>query len=231
MKKFFSTFSFMIILAVLGFAAYAAFPQRSEAEVLNVSQASASDFSNGAGAAPEAPAATLNYNAIGMPLNASASIGDADALATAIAGTQTVLKWDAGSQTFDFWIPGVGIGNNFAVTTGDAFLVQVDSTAPTVFSIVGDVPSQSGAGSVSHSLVGNATCKYNFITVPLSQSSITTADQLATAIGDVDTVLVWDAASQTFDFWIPGIGIGNNFAVNSGYPYWVCMTASKTWPS
>lgn len=231
MKKFFSTFSFMVILAALGFAAYAAFPQRSEAEALNVSQASASDFSNVAGAAPAAPDATLNYNAIGMPLDSTATIGNADALATAIAGTQTVLKWDVGAQAFDFWIPGIGIGNNFPVSVGDAFLVQVDSTAPSVFSIVGDVPPQSGAGSVSYSLVGNASCKYNYITVPLSQTSITTADQLATAIGNVDTVLVWDANAQAFDFWIPGIGIGNDFAVSIGYPYFVCMNASKTWPS
>lgn len=230
MKKLLSTVGFAVLFIGLGFMAYlavAAQPQTDDSVVANALSSSGEITSQ---VAPNAPSAA-NYNAIGLPLDSSATLAKADDLGNAIAGTQIVLEWREDTQSFDYRVPGVA-GNNFDLTVGGAYFVQVNSSAPSVFSLVGDVPPQTGSvGAVKHSLLGDAAnCKYNFITVPLDQSSVSTADQLASAIGNVSLVLEWRSDTQSFDYRVPGI-TGNNFAVKIGYPYFVCMAASKDWPS
>ena len=204
-------------------------------------------------AAPDAPATGPNWNAIAMALDSTATLANAQALANAIPGTQQLLMWDTTTQAFDFYVPypvypdPLGLGNNFNLTVGMPVMVQVDSTASTVFSLVGNVPPQTGqTGAVQFSLVGGTPCKWNFVSLPLDQGSITNAQQLADAIdvkigGGIDHVqqlLVWDATStvQAFDFYVPypiypdPLGLGNNFTTKIGYPYMVCVDASTTWP-
>jgi len=188
-----------------------------------------------------APAATANWNAIAMALDNTATLPDAQALAQAITGTQQVLQWNAAAQAFDAYIPDPvfpgGLGTNFALQLGQPYMVQVGNTAPSVFSLVGDVPPQTGqTGAVQFSLLGGSPCQWNFISLPLDQGSITTAQQLADAIGNVEQVLQWNAATsvQAFDAYIPDPvfpgGLGTNFSTHIGYPYFVCMATSKSWP-
>ena len=94
--------------------------------------------------------------------------------------------------------------------------------------MVGNVPPQ---GAVKFNLVGaTPACKYNFITLPLDQGAITKASQLLTTVGDVKLVLSWGS-----HFRLPGFTIRRHlfpmdFTVRIGYPYFLCMSASKTWP-
>jgi hypothetical protein len=204
-------------------------------------------------AAPDAPATGPNWNAIAMALDSISTIPNAQALADAIPGTQQLLTWDKAAQAFDFYVPYPvvpdpdGLGNNFDLTVGMPVMVQVDSSASKTFSLVGDVPPQTGnSGAVQFSLVGGTPCQWNFISLPLDQGSITKAQQLADAInakiGDgnahVEQLLVWDATStvQAFDFYVPypvvpdPDGLGNNFDTYIGYPYLVCVNTSTSWP-
>ncbi|HID34332.1 MAG TPA: hypothetical protein EYP25_07155 [Anaerolineae bacterium] len=190
--------------------------------------------------APSAPAATENWNQIAFPVDATGDIPDAQAIADNIDGAEEIRYWDASVQGFVFYIPDPvipgGAGTNFSTQVGGSYWVKQAASTQTVFSIVGDVPPPTGqAGAIQHNLQGDAAnCKWNNIMVPLDQDTISTAQDLADSIGDVYEVRGWRADSQGFAFYIPDPvipgGAGTNFAVKIGYPYWVCMTASKTWP-
>lgn len=174
------------------------------------------------------------YNHIALPLQTAPPLPDADALAAHVGSSvQQVLDWDAAAQQFDFWLPPFSIGENFALDTGGPYFLLVDDTSPGITTFLGGVPAQ---GSVSFNLEpGDSTsCAYNAISVPLDQPGITTASELANAIGPgtVEQVLRWDAPSDAFDFWLPDFSVGTNFAVRTGYPYFVCLksTAPTVWP-
>jgi len=229
MKRLLSAIAAVMLLLGLGAIVVLALPDANTAPAAVVPVAVAA-----APSGPEAlaaPNAAFNWNAIAMALDARSTLPNAQALADAIPGAQQLLRWDASIQNFDYYIPGGGGGNNFNTTVGEPYLVLVDNTASNVFSMVGDVPPQSGqSGAVQFNLVGGSPCQWNYISVPLDKSNILDAQDLADAIGDVEQILVWDASIQNFDYYIPGGGGGNNFATQIGYPYWVCIGQSKVWP-
>jgi hypothetical protein len=166
-----------------------------------------------------------------MPLDASDQFSPftANGLAAYVGNSvKQVVKWNAGSQGWDIYTPG-GPGD-YALEVGGSYFLLVDSGSPTVLSLVGDVPDQ---GSISFALVketGQSGCKYNSISLPLDQDSITNAQQLVDAIGGVAQVVDWDATNQGWIIYSPG-GPGN-FAVSVGYPYIVCLnnSAPANWP-
>jgi len=187
-----------------------------------------------AAAAPEAVDALENYNALSMPLYAAnqfTSAGyqfDADGLASMIGpGVSQVLRWNSTGQYFEARFPQLPDGPNFTLEVGGVYFVLVDSTVGDVVSFVGDVPAEE---SIHFNLTGGSPCLYNAVMVPLDRSDITTADELATDIGDVEQVLQWNATGQYFEARFPSLPDGPNFQVKIGYPYIVCNTASKVWP-
>ena len=178
-----------------------------------------------------APAATDNYNFIALPLDSSSSFSyTASGLANYVPGTKKVLSWDATNQQYVAYTVGAPGGNDFALSTGGAYFLLLDSTADNVVSFVGDVPPQ---GSISFSLVKDtgSGCKYNAISIPLDQTGINTAADLANAIGGIDKVLKWDATNQQYVAYTVGAP-GTPFDVYIGYPYFVCANSSapSTWP-
>jgi hypothetical protein len=189
-----------------------------------------------------APAGTNMYSNISLPLTATnqfAGLGytyDAKGLANLIGkpAVAQVLQWNVGTQDFDKFSPniGSGVGVNFGLTLNGTYLILANSQlTQTVVSFVGDVPPQ---GTVHYSLVGTAQCQWNTITLPLDQSTITTASQLANAIGrtSIQQMMVWNVSTQDFDKYSPNIGsgVGVNFATKIGYPYWLCMKQNVPWP-
>jgi hypothetical protein len=188
--------------------------------------------------APEAVLATNKVNVIAMPLNATNQFTnagksfDADGLA-AIAGTGVVQvsTWDATSASYRSWDPIAVDGDNFSLAVGGNYRLVLDSTANTIVSFVGDVPAQ---GSVKFNLVRptSGACRVNDISLPLDQAAITTADQLAIAVGNVEQVLEWVGGTQSYRSWDVLAQDGDNFAVKIGYPYRLCLAAagSTTWP-
>jgi hypothetical protein len=94
------------------------------------------------------------------------------------------------------------------------------------------VPPQ---GTVRFDLVSyGSSCQFNEISLPLDQTGITSAAQLAEAIGTtyVEQVLFWRPDVNAFEFWLPEISFGTNFATRVGYPYHVCLKpgAPSVWP-
>lgn len=179
--------------------------------------------------APEAPMGNGKYNAIALPLDngitrASELLKDINAT-TGSTATQA-LKWDP-NVGYTIYDPNDPFSFDFALAVGDPVFVLLEGTGNPVYSMVGDVPAQD---SVHFSLVGGSpTCKYNFISIPLDKGTLTLASELVTDIGDVSQVLVWDPTSG-FTIYDSTDPFSQDFSVRIGYPYFVCMTASKTWP-
>ncbi len=181
-------------------------------------------------AAPEAPTTGGKYNAIALPLDNGITLASAlvsDINATSGATAVQALKWNA-NFGYTLYDPTDPFSVDFTLAVGDAVFVVVEGTGSPVYSMVGDVPAQ---GSVHFALVGaSPTCKYNWISIPLDQGAITHASGLATAIGDVSQILVWDPTNG-YTMYDPADPFSVDFSVRIGYPYFVCLTASKTWPA
>ena len=213
---------------------------------------------------PTAPTATNYYNDIAFPLDvrddwsnrgyAFDSQGLAEYIGTSYVAL--VLRWDASRQAWDWWDPsaqegdvgGAYVTTPFSLDVGGGYWIEEkDGTnAPTVFSIVGDVPNQ---GTVTYNLVGtDPSCSYNQLMLPLDQSGINNAQDLAESISsntaDVEMILEWNASRQAWDWWDPSANEGevegvyitdvNDFPVSVGYPYWACLHSSvngNTWPT
>lgn len=238
MKRVLTTVLAVALLLGLGALAVLAMPSAS-------APLAAAPVVAAAAAAPEAvDTGTLKYNVVALPLDATASLPNAAALVDYLnqapvgqpKTVDQVLHWNATAHDFtDYYLPNLGLGTNFALEVGEAYWILVDSTAPSVFSVVGDVPD---IGAVQYNLLGTTTnCTYNNIIIPLDQwdAGISHASDLVTAMGGpavVDQVLQWSATAQDFaDYWLPNVPIGTDFAVQPGYPYMVCLKANVAWPN
>ncbi len=171
------------------------------------------------------------YNIIALPLDVTATLPNAKALATYLGpGVQQILSWNPDTQTYRGWLPPINRGTNFTLKAGNVYWLQLDSTATPLVSFVGGVPKQ---GTVQWTFVGTTpNCYLYDISLPLDQT-IANAAGLATAIGpNVEQVLEWNPATQTFKGWLPKIGRGTNFTVKPGYPYHVCFSPGDAivWP-
>ncbi len=263
MKRILSSTLFVLALLALGALAFLAMNGAPGLPVVAGQSPDASDVPAPAAEAvlaPEAPAATSKINAIALPLDvqsvwSSAGYGfNAHGLAQAIgiASVSQVLHLNPSLQTYDKWFPGSNYGfYNGAFTTipwplqtGGAYRVILNSSDPALstLSLVGDVPAPD---SISFTLVGGSpSCKLNDIMIPLDQSTITNATELATSMGgssNVAQVLQLNANLQAYDKWFPGSGFGfvngafttTPFTVRIGYPYAVCLTSAANnmeWP-
>lgn len=231
MKNLLSSLAIVVVLAALGLSTVVALPRGMDATAAAPAGAPILESTN-------APAATTSVNVIAMPLNSTQQFADAgksfdaDGLAAVVGpGVQQVLTWNASTQGYRTWYPQDGEGDNFPLAVGGVYRLVLDNTAGTIVSFVGDVPGQ---GSVSFSLVRPAGggCSINDISVPLDRSDLTTADQLATSVGNVQQVLEWNPTTQGYRTWYPQDGEGDNFAVKIGYPYRLCLlsSGSTVWP-
>ena len=212
----------------------------------------AQEDTNAPVAEPNAVAATHKWNNIALPLdvqNQFSTMGltfNANGLIGFIGRSSVteVRWWNAAAQAYQkCTTPAAPLdrlsGTNFPLATSAAYMVQLNASDPTktVVSFVGDVPP---SGSVHYSLIGATPgCRWNTISLPLDQSGITTAYELAVALGGasvVTEVREWNASAnpQAFQKCQLCQGFltcsGTNFATRIGYPYWVCLKSGKTWP-
>jgi len=190
-------------------------------------------------AAPDAPTAGGKYNMLGVPLIVSSITNETNLAAYIQSNTSTtvsrILKWNptlGGTGGYYSYDPTDPESDTFPINVGDAFWVLSVGTGSPVLSYVGDVPPEH---SVTFNLAGSTPCRYNMITVPLDKSSITNETQLATDIGmsSVGRILSWDptlGGTGGYYSYDPADPESDTFAVKIGYPYWVCMKTSKTWP-
>ena len=72
------------------------------------------------------------YSIIALPLNDS-SVANASTLATKIGDKCTeIVKWDSATQRYNSYVPGAPL-NNFVVTGGEGYFVNVDNQTSVVF--------------------------------------------------------------------------------------------------
>ena len=225
MKRLFLTIGFIGLVLVLAVAAVFALRGPVPAQT-----ASAVPAADSAPAPAPAPAGTDKYNFIALPLDSSDSfVYTASGLAQYVTGTKKVVRWDAASQQYVAYTVGAP-GGGFTLEVGGAYFLLLDNTANNVLSFVGNVPTQ---GSVSFSLTKgtSSSCKYNAISIPLDQTGIDDASDLANAIGGITKVVKWNATDQQYVAYTVGAP-GTPFSVSIGYPYFVCLddTAPSNWP-
>ncbi|MCX6032248.1 MAG: hypothetical protein NT169_23515 [Chloroflexi bacterium] len=239
MKRLLST-AFAVVL-LLGLAALAVLARPNEAVQTTSARADSGVTVN----APPSPLGKLpasakaggpKYNTIALAIDngkafASELVNDINATTGSTA--LQALKWDA-TTGFAIYDPNDLFSVDFPLAVGDPVFLLMQGASATVYSLVGNVPA---AGSVHFNLTGaTPACKYNFISVPLDKGpingigGITLASELATNIGDVSQVLAWDP-NTGFAIYDPNDLFSVDFSVQIGYPYYVCMTASKTWPA
>jgi len=181
---------------------------------------------------PGEPGST-RYNVIALPLDVTAQLPNAAALAAYIGDSvQQVLHWDPFAQSHETWLPPYSVGTNFPLLVGHVYWIQVNSNAPSVLSFLGGVPPQN---TVRFDLVGDAQgCLFNELSLPLDQTGITSASALVAALGTahVEQALHWRADVHAFEFWLPEIDFGVDFPARTGYPYHVCLTSDTpvVWP-
>ena len=208
MKKFFSTLLFVIILGSLTSLAYLAIPRQ---DAVVAGSALATEVVAAQPQSPSAPAASLVYNAVALPLDVSsnwASQGiafNAAGLATYVGSpVKQVARWNpnVSPPQFDTWFVDDGEGivdgnfvfdpSDFPLEVGGSYWIQIDSSDPNldVVSFVGDVPAE---GAVSFTLKGGTgTCANNQIMVPLDQydQNINNGADLAANIATANSISV-----------------------------------------
>lgn len=171
-----------------------------------------------------------DYNLVALPLDVTASLPDADALASYLgSGVVNVLSWNPGTQTYRYWFPALSLGINFPLEVGGVYWLSLAGDAPDILTLVGSVPPP---GSVRYAMTGSMlNCRYHDISLPLDRPDITSASELAQAVGDVELLLRWNPDTQTYVYLFPEAGVGTDFATRVGYPYQLCMKGSSTvWP-
>lgn len=173
---------------------------------------------------------TRKYTHISLPLR-DPSNTDAKSLAASIGGVAAVYKLDPTTNAYTtYWLADLGIGTNFPITPGMACLVNLKSEAPSTWFMVGSVPYP---GSVRFTLAKTKTRTYNEISVPLDPLNLTTAGQLAGAIGGVEALYRIDPATNAFtQYWLPTPGLGTNFSLSPGEPVLLLInqSAPNQWP-
>jgi len=157
------------------------------------------------------------YNLISLPVN-DPDIVNASTLANKIGANCTeVVKYDSALQQLVSYVTWAPL-NNFALLPGVGYFVNM--LAPTTTTFTGD----GWASPFNCSLVVG----YNYIGIPVNDSSVTNASTLAAKIGGNCTEVVrWDSATQVFTSYIPGVPL-NDFPVLRGEGYLANMNNLAT---
>jgi hypothetical protein len=261
MKHFLSITLAIALLLGLGSLAVLARPGSSSEPAAAVAQVESSVQTASQPAAPASPQAGSNYNMIALPLDVQAAWASSTpvipftsqglAQYVGVSSVDLVLRWDPVRQAYDQWLPADGYGfvgggmvfDPWPLTTGGAYVLVLNQTnqSLTTVSFVGDVPP---ANTVKFTLRGADTCRYNQVSIPLEQATLTDATALANSMGgnaNVSLVLRWDATRQAYDQWLPADGYGfvgggmvfDPWPVRIGYPYVVCLLTGAEgdrWP-
>src|SRR4030042_3103432 len=158
-------------------------------------------------------------NGISLPYE-NTGINDAEGLCHSIPYCESVSHWDAQTQSFVTHDIG-STEDNFPLIPGYPYFVKITQDTP--WTVSGSIPV-----SVTFNLITTDGTDINTVALPIFISNITTAEELGSAITNVDILWYWDAYNQGYAGHPMGIGI-NNFSVYPGYPYFVNITADTTW--
>ncbi|MBN2414916.1 VCBS repeat-containing protein [bacterium] len=163
-----------------------------------------------------------DLNMIGLPLQSlSPNIQYASDLRQQVPGCSSVSEWQTANQGYRQYIPTIP-SSNFAVSSPHAYGVNVTENG--TFTLLGEYRE------TAFSLVTTTGTDFNFITLPLSRSDISSAASLVNSITGANSLACWDNAQQTYVQYVPELPF-SNFAVVPGYPYMVNVTTPSVWPT
>ncbi len=150
------------------------------------------------------------YSLITLPLN-DTSVTKASELAAKVGANCTeVVKWDSTTQRYKSYVPGVPL-NDFAVRGGEGYFVNVENATNVVFS--GEPWGTPFTITLSKG--------YNLVGIPVKDTSVTKASELAAKVGaNCTEVVKWDSTTQRYKSYVPGVPL-NDFAVRGGEGYFV----------
>lgn len=168
-----------------------------------------------------APAGKKN-NFIALSLNDTALTMASDIAARIGPSCDLISRWVESSQAWSSYIPGLPV-LDFAVDVNEVYMVSV--TTQDTLCLVGAVPEGH-----QYSLITTGGKNNNGIMVLMDTDSLTMASELSSAIGPVDLVSRWVAASQAYSSYIPGIPV-LDFPIVAGQPLMVSVTQDTTWPA
>lgn len=143
-------------------------------------------------------------------------------LANAFPGMMDALSyWDAATQTWVAAVDGGGyFDGDYEVAPG--MPIMINALADFNFYSMGSLP----ATRYSYDLLAGL----NAIMVPLSRSDLLLAGDVGYAIGPIDAVSNWDAATQT---WVAAVEAGGfwdgDYSVTIGMPLMVNALEDVTW--
>lgn len=245
MKAFISTLVFIVVLAVVGAAAWLSAPRAGDvAQTVDGWQPDTGQAQSQLDRSALS-SADNGYNWVTLPLDNAALVFASD-LADDIAGSTGVTVaavdvWDAATQSYISY-DAVGASGDYTLAVGNAYRVRLTGGGnDVVWNIVGDVPEPD---TFTYTLRETAASDYNWIMLPLDKSGMATASALAFDIeskadGAVDVLLIeaWQPAPQGFDTYNHNAPDGfpdGDFEVRIGYPYRVTVDvasgASVQWP-
>jgi len=155
------------------------------------------------------------FSLVSVPFS-DTSIADAETLAKGIPNCTAVWYWDAAAQNWSGHPKGTII-RNFAVVPGGVYLASVSGA--------GTFSQEGTWASVSYAIKKG----YNLVSLPNSQQSVTTAEELVQAVANCTAVWQWDTDAQSW-YGHPKGTIIKNFDVHVGQPYLINVTADGVWP-
>lgn len=164
---------------------------------------------------------TTSTNTVGFVFE-NTGFTTAHDLGTAVGNCTQVSKWNAATQSYLSHRMQFPTLNNFALNVGEAYFVTV--TDAHQFTLSGTLPT-----SHSQPLITTATTSTNAIGVPQSKSSITTAHDLGSDIGNCSQVSKWNAATQSYLSHRMQFATLNNFPVAWGEGYFITVTQDTNW--
>jgi hypothetical protein len=189
---------------------------------------------------------TTNANMVSVVLdNGVTTAQDLAAEIGAPGIVDAVSKWDATTQSWEQVaysfspVPppgGWAWSGNFNIVNGD--VLQINVTQDVDYFCAGALQADP-----VYNLITTATTNANMVMLPLTKSSLTTAQDLASDIGSegvVDAISRWVASSQSWEQVaysfspVPppgGWAWSGDFDIEIGESYQISVTVPATWPS
>ena len=155
------------------------------------------------------------YNMIGIPIN-DTSVANASSLIAKIgANCQEVSKWDKATQAWKSYSSGQPLILDFDIGGGEGCFVRMAGATTVLF---------TGTGWESPFTVSLVT-GYNMISLPLNDTSVTSASSLIAKIGaNCQEVSKWDKATQAWKSYSSGLPLILDFDIGGGEGCFVRMS-------
>ncbi len=163
---------------------------------------------------------TTDFNEIALTL-IMPGIQTASDLMQAIPNCNSVAMWNTQFQGYRQYSPSIP-STNFDVYPGYPYYVNV--SAPGVFTLTGSYSQPQ------FELMTTPTTDFNDIMIPLTIEDLAMASDLMAAIPNCNSVARWNAPFQGYSQYSPSIP-STNFAVRTGYPYYVNVSGNSIWPT